>query len=314
MLSVPILIRARGQALGDFTSAWFYHFAETTCVRVSSAGVVTKYDISSSPRTNAKSLANFTSCFNDCVSGDTMYIGPYTIQLDAAVGYQCANGVTYRGCGYNETILNSNQLVAVFECIINLNGTCHLWDFAVNGTLTDGTFQFPIGARHGQQFTGCTLNRLKVGGQSDCFFFSSLNSNAVINDCIFQSTYDCVAVLNTATFTFNRCRFTSSGKFPGTPAEGAGLYNNNCANLDRGTTNFNNCTFTSTGHAESIYTRGIWVRSIAVSTSTDCTFTTAAPAGDIYDVMNVTGTATLVRGTGSGVAGAYLTSGTVVGP
>lgn len=259
-------------------------------------------DFSVSSDTDAQRGTQLRGAVAASASGDIIQLNAGNIDLGALTHLEQTASTTIRGQGLDRTRIYSAlpQGTDNGEAIITLNNNCTLEDLWVDATLTDGTYQIPVGSQKTTHtFTNATLRRVRITGQSDALFtWSSGNHSLKAYDSYFESSYDTVAILKSGnpsngggTYEFHDCHFIATGPFPGLDANNEGPPGRIANNIvvKSGTVLLvNPRIITSTTNASAEQTYG--VATVASNTANviliNPYFDVTGAAGDVFDIFN----------------------------
>lgn len=173
-------------------------------------------------------------------AGDLVLLGAGTFALATAY-IATPDGVSVRGAGMDVTTITSTYATAQYP-ILRTPNNGELSDLTVYGTLTNGSYQLPVG-RMSDTVAGFVCRAVKAKADSDSFYFS-VQSNGELIDCIGESLFDTFAFAASAGGTINatRCAFRATG-----PSNCAGGATARAIYVTYGTINLMDCCLVASG-------------------------------------------------------------------
>jgi len=155
--------------------------------------------------------AGLKTVIETAAAGDLVLIGAGTFALTTNT-ISIPDGVSVRGAGIDSTRLTSTYAAATVAVVRPGNGT-ELSHFEINALLNDGTFQFPIGCAGVQPgFENVYIHHVHMIGDADNFYSGGTAPvSALLEDCIFESKFDCVAIFAVGDLMLRRCLLLAKG-------------------------------------------------------------------------------------------------------
>lgn len=173
------------QPLINFAAGKIVHVSKATAA-TDTRGSYSKYDLT-------VPFATIAAAISASASGDVIQVGPGTYS-ETTAHFVLPSGVSMIGSGMDVTIISST---AITSPILQAGTNSLIRDLTVSATLTDGTFQYPIGVS-GSSVTGVTLINVKTTGDTDGLYVAGDDTSGTVFlrafNCNFTSKFDAINV------------------------------------------------------------------------------------------------------------------------